>query len=325
MIKKATFLQTRETNPYKNLALEEYLMTSCGEDECILYLWQNRKTVVIGRNQNCWKECDIKKLEKDGGYLVRRLSGGGAVYHDMGNLNFTFLVRRNNYDLDRQIEVIKQAACLLGIRAEKTGRNDITVDGMKFSGNAFYKTGDFCYHHGTLLVNADKAQMAEYLTVSAEKLRSKGVDSVPSRVGNLSEFCSGLTVDVLSAKLKEAFGMVYGLTVEDYALAEAAAGALHENQRKFMSWQWKYGQSGPFQKEIEQRFSWGDIQVQFDVKDGIIRSANVYSDAMDVEWVQSLGKSLTGCRYFSEDVCSLIGDFPEKIKRDLTAFFTDRI
>ena len=135
MITKASFLLTQETNPYKNLALEEFLLMNCQPGECILYLWQNRNTVVIGRNQNCWKECNVSQLEKDGGFLVRRLSGGGAVYHDMGNLNFTFLVRKEDYNVDRQMNVIIRAMQLLGIHAEKTGRNDITADGRKFSGN----------------------------------------------------------------------------------------------------------------------------------------------------------------------------------------------
>lgn len=109
------------TNPYYNLAEEEYLTQHVKAGECILFLWQNRRSVVIGRNQNCWKECSVEKLEKDGGYLVRRLSGGGAVFHDLGNLNFTFMVRKEDYNLPRQMEVILTAVRSLGIPAEKMG------------------------------------------------------------------------------------------------------------------------------------------------------------------------------------------------------------
>ena len=151
MIQQIQYVISKGTNPYENIALEEYLLQRVSENTCILYLWQNKNTVVIGRNQNCWKECKVTALEEDGGYLARRLSGGGAVFHDLGNLNFTFLVRKVDYDVDRQLEVILTACRMLGIHAEKTGRNDITVDGKKFSGNAFYKTEESCYHHGTLL------------------------------------------------------------------------------------------------------------------------------------------------------------------------------
>ena len=125
-----------------------------------MYLWQNRHTVVIGKNQNCWKECKVNSLENDGGYLVRRLSGGGAVFHDMGNLNFTFMVRQPDYDVEKQQGVILRAVQMLGIHGERTGRNDITVDGRKFSGNAFLQVGEQCYHHGTIMLNANTEDMS---------------------------------------------------------------------------------------------------------------------------------------------------------------------
>lgn len=214
MINRLIWLETDNTYPYRNLAMEEYMTNHVPDGTCILFLWQNRHTVVIGRNQNCWKECRVNFLEEEGGYLVRRLSGGGAVFHDLGNLNFTFIVRKPDYDVDRQLQVILEAVRRLGIQAEKTGRNDITVEGRKFSGNAFYQTGDCCYHHGTLLVHADKENMSRYLNVPREKLASKGVSSVKSRVANLDEFCPGLTVDRVKAALAEAFSQVYGQVAE---------------------------------------------------------------------------------------------------------------
>lgn len=155
MIEKISYIESREFCPYQNLAVEEYLLFHCDKNECILYLWQNRNSVVIGRNQNIWNECLVSKLEEENGFPVRRLSGGGTVYHDLGNLNFTFLVRKENYDINKQLDVILKAVKKLGIHAEKSGRNDILVHGHKFSGNAFYEQDDYCYHHGTLMVHVD--------------------------------------------------------------------------------------------------------------------------------------------------------------------------
>ena len=155
MSKRLTVIEGISTSPYENLALEEWLLNHVAADEVILYLWQNQHTVVIGKNQNAWKECNITTLEADGGHLARRLSGGGAVYHDLGNLNFTFLAQKENYDVSKQTDVILNALAALGIVAEKSGRNDILVDGRKISGNAFYDHKGRCYQHGTLLLNVD--------------------------------------------------------------------------------------------------------------------------------------------------------------------------
>ena len=194
MLHTLSVLTAEGTDPRRNLALEATLLHQVRPGEEILYLWQNQRTVVIGRNQLATNECRIQALEADGGHLVRRLSGGGAVYHDLGNLNFTFLTCRRDYDVTRQTEVILQAVRALGIPAERNGRNDLTVDGQKFSGHAYYQTGDQCYHHGTLMVSVDLAPLEGYLNVSPLKLQAKGVASVRARVGNLADFCPGLTI-----------------------------------------------------------------------------------------------------------------------------------
>ena len=198
------------TEPYRNLAVERYLLEHTPAGSVTLYLWQNKNTVVIGRNQNPWAECNMTQLRRDGGHLVRRLSGGGAVYHDSGNLNFTFLTDARTYNLARQLEVIIGALKSLGINAEKSGRNDILVDGRKVSGNAFYTSGGKKYHHGTLLIDVKTDEMAKYLTVSPLKLQAKGVSSVKSRVLNLKEVCPSLTVPVLQNALVRSFAEIYG-------------------------------------------------------------------------------------------------------------------
>ncbi|WP_333861506.1 lipoate--protein ligase [Clostridium sp.] len=322
MIEKLFFIRGNGTYPYENLALEEYLTFHVGDGECILYLWQNRNTVVIGRNQNVWKECRVLELENDGGYLVRRLSGGGAVYHDLGNLNFTFAVRKNNYNVDMQLQVIIEAVGKLGINAEKTGRNDITVEGRKFSGNAFYKSGDFCYHHGTLLMDVNTEEMSKYLNVSKEKLQSKGVNSVKSRVINLKELCPTITTDVMCEKLVESFGEVYRLKPEKFNKACIDKQQLEILKEKFKSWQWKYGRKLQFHHEMNARFDWGDIQLQFQVQGGRIKLLNVFSDAMDEELILRIPKMFIGCLYeekLLKDVLdeNFTGEFERVVARDI--------
>lgn len=193
-----------------------------------MYLWQNERTVVIGKNQNSFKECQVDRLMAEGGHLARRLSGGGAVFHDLGNLNFTFCVRRDDYDVRRQLGVLIRALGKLGITARLSGRNDVTVDGRKVSGNAFYRNGDFCYHHGTILVDADMEMMGRYLNVSAQKLRSNGVSSVRSRVINLTDCVSPgktVTVEMVRRAMLEAFAEIYGNGGSGRAAARAVTAA----------------------------------------------------------------------------------------------------
>ena len=216
------------TDPYENLALERHLLERVEAGACVLYLWQNENTVVIGRNQNPWAECRTALLAEEGGHLARRLSGGGAVFHDLGNLNFTFLVQKPDYDVDRQTQVLLRACRSLGVPAERSGRNDLLAQGRKFSGHAFYAHEGRCYHHGTLLVAADLERMGRYLRPSAAKLRSKGVPSVRARVANLREFLPGLGVEDMAEQLEQAFSAVYGLEARPLPLEALDRARLEE-------------------------------------------------------------------------------------------------
>ncbi len=327
MIHRCRYVITSQTDPYQNLALEEHLLSTVAPGEIILYLWQNRHTVVIGRNQNAWKEVRVPDLKKDFGHLVRRLSGGGAVYHDLGNLNFTFLVGQDDYDVARQTEVILQAVRSFNIQAERTGRNDITVDGRKFSGNAFYKSGGNAYHHGTLLVSVDMDNLARYLNVPQQKLESKGVASVRARVVNLAELCPSLTMDALKEALVKALGDVYGaqpqvLPPERINEATVAAG-----REKFAAWDWIFGRPIPFTWEGEARFPWGGIQLQFSVEAGRVKECAVYSDALDETLIQSLPGLLRGCAFNGLALAQAVAPIKAQsveIGNDLIAFLTSQ-
>lgn len=311
-LNKLSYLISDSTYPYHNIALEEYLLRHVEKGECILYLWQNRKTVVIGCNQNPWKECRTEALEKAGGFLARRLSGGGAVFHDLGNLNFTFLVREGDYSAERQSEVILRAVQSFGIPAAKNGRNDLTVDGKKFSGNAFYKSGEFCYHHGTIMVHVDKEDVGKFLNVSQEKLKSKGVDSVKSRVVNLTEYVPELSIERMQEALVRAFGEVFEgkpvlLPGERISEAEFRAGI-----EKFSSWEWKYGRKIPFQHEVLRKFPWGEVLIQLNVTEGIVKQAVVWSDGLDIAFPQTASQLLKGTRYNSADWDALLGKLEDE-------------
>lgn len=297
MITHTAYVESRGTDPYRNLALEEYLFSRCGENEAILYLWQNQNTVVIGRNQNAWKECQISRIEEAGAVIARRLSGGGAVYHDLGNLNFTFLVRKENYDLKKQLEVILKAVQKLGIQAEASGRNDILVEGRKFSGNAFHEHKGRCYHHGTLMVDVRLDELNQYLNVSEKKLESKGIASVRSRVANLRDYLPELTIEELKAALRETFEEVYGCRSRQLGPEDLDQQEIDGLYEKYASWDWIYGRKFEFQYEVSERFGWGQLDIQFEVDSGMITDVAVYSDSLKPGMIERLPDSLKNIRY----------------------------
>ena len=294
MIRTTRILTTACNDPHRNLALEEALLTSLPEGQAVLYLWQNRHTVVIGAGQNAFAECRIALLESEGGTLARRSSGGGAVYHDMGNLNFSFIVPREDYDVSRQLKVILEAVRALGVAAEPSGRNDLTAEGRKFSGNAFRVLKDAALHHGTLLVNVDMGLIGRYLNVSKDKLQAKGVKSVPSRVVNLSELSPAVTVDAMHRAVVDAFSKEYGPApverADDLPLEETLLA-------RYQSEGWNYGKAPEGGLSLATRFPWGGVEVNATVSDGRLLGVRVFTDAMDETLSEKLSTRLEGCPY----------------------------
>ena len=239
--------------------------------------------------------------------MVRRLSGGGAVYHDLGNLNFTFLIGKEDYHVPRQLDVILYALRQLGIEAQKSGRNDLDANGRKFSGNAFYESGGHCYHHGTLMIDVDREMLGKYLQVSAAKLASKGVASVQSRVVNLKELRPELTKEKLEQALVDAMQVVYGHQAQSYPQAWLDEEKIAAYEAQFRSDAWRFGQRIPFTWETEHRFPWGSFQLQCQVNYGKIQQAVIYSDAMDAKLIEKMAAQLADCAFNSKAMAQRMG------------------
>lgn len=284
-----------------NLARDGYFLENNKKGDVILYFYVNKNAVIIGRNQNAWKECSIANMDADGVQLVRRHSGGGAVFHDNGNLNFSFITDEKHYDLNRQMRVILNAVSKLGLKAELSGRNDITIDGKKFSGNAFSLAKGNRSHHGTILVNADLTKLSNYLCVSKEKMRSRGIDSVRARVCNICELSSGLTVEAMRRLVIESFIEEYGAASE-YVFDGTALAEVEERRERLASWEWRFGKTPQFDFETDKRFSFGDTQIYFNSRNGVIRETKVYSDCLDTELTTEIENALTGVHFRKEEI-----------------------
>ena len=295
----------RSVDPWHNLAFEELLFNE-NRGEGVLYLWQNKNTVVIGRNQNAWRECRAELLEAEGGKLARRSSGGGAVFHDLGNLNFTFVFPKERYDLTRQCGVIAAALRPFGIEAQLSGRNDLILPGgEKFSGNAFRHSASTSVQHGTLLVAVDMEKLGRYLNPSPLKLEAKGISSVRSRVKNLSQCAPQLTVPLLTEALAEAFVREYG-PAEPFLEEDADPALLKPLEEKYASWDWRYGQAPAFNARLEKRFSWGEIQILLFCREGHIETARVYTDALDETLAERAEYALTGLPFRSDSLAEAL-------------------
>ena len=311
MIRRTACLIARGTDPYRNLAIEKHLMDTLPEETAILYLWQNSHTIVVGRNQNPWYECKVDAFWESGGRIVRRLSGGGAVYHDLGNLNFTFIVPKTEFDVPKQLSVIRLAVGSFGLEAYHSGRNDLLIGDRKFSGNAFYKAGHSAYHHGTLLINCDMGVLASYLTANRSKLQAHGVQSVASRVVNLAALNPDVTVDALERELYRAFTAVYQHSpalLDEMMLDQRTLATI---TAQFADPDWIYPESLPYTFTVDERFPWGSVTVKLLVENGVIRHAKLFTDAMEAGLFTLLEQALTGCPYL---ISAINGRFHQKLE-----------
>ncbi|MCE0800989.1 lipoate--protein ligase LplA [Buttiauxella sp. S04-F03] len=325
-------------DPWFNLAVEECIFRQMPATQRVLFLWRNADTVVIGRAQNPWKECNTRRMEEDNVRLARRSSGGGAVFHDLGNTCFTFMAGKPEYDKSVSTAIVVNALDSLGISATASGRNDLevaTAEGpRKVSGSAYKETMDRGFHHGTLLLNADLSRLANYLNPDEKKLKAKGITSVRGRVANLSDLLPGLTHEQICDAVCESFFAWYGERVEAEHISPDALPDLPgfaETFARQSSWEWNFGQAPAFSHLLDQRFSWGGVELHFDVEKGHITRTQIFTDSLNPAPLEALAARLQGCVYRSDMLqqqCeTLIADFPEQEMelRELSAWIAQTV
>jgi lipoate-protein ligase A len=299
-----------EHDPAVNLALEEYILRHAQTEEDLVLFYINAPSIIIGRHQNTLEEINRDYVEQHAIHVVRRLSGGGAVYHDLGNLNFSFITAahpENFRNFKKFTDPVIRGLEKLGVPAELSGRNDILVDGRKISGNAQYISKGRMVSHGTLLFSSDLSHVSEALHVQAGKITSKGIKSVRSRVANISEFLSSpMPIEAFRAYLLAhlfegtAEPPTFPLTEQDWAGVHLLAA------ERYRSWEWTYGHSPDFNVQKRERFSGGEIDARLDVHQGVIQTVKFYGDYFAKDESDGLEQLLTGVRYSREELYAVL-------------------
>lgn len=306
------FLTCESTDPYFNLAAEEALLSV---SESVIRLWQNDPAIIVGRHQNTYAEVNAAAVDRSGIKVVRRLTGGGAVYHDHGNLNFTFIVPDDHskigFDFSVFTKPVIRALARLGINAELSGRNDLVIAGKKFSGNAQAKIQEKILHHGTLLFNTDLDQMAGLLTVSREKFQSHAVESVRSRVVNIAECLpeKSLVKDLSSFREFLAEDLIRTCHAEKRSFDESLLDRIAKLQtEKYSTRNWNYGQSPRCDYRSKKRFSWGELEVMIAIDKGIMTNVAFYGDFFGDREPDRLAQKMIGLPYEKNPIMSSISE-----------------
>jgi len=328
MEKKLKIYVSNTFDPWFNLATEDYIFNDMDPNQCVLFLWRNSETVVIGRFQNPWRECDVKRMEQDEIKLARRQSGGGAVFHDLGNTNFTFMSGTALFSKSDNNAIICNALKRFGVTAEPSGRNDIVVAGKKISGSAFKEKKDRAFHHGTLLIDVNLGKLKNYLTPDMRKLAAKGVESVRARVTNLVELNSEIKHETLSQAIIEEFCSFYGEQVEVEVLDHQSLlkiPSLQTYYEQLKDWDWRFGRTPEFSHLIERRFDWGGISLHLDVVAGRIRDFKIFSDALDIDFIELLQKALQGCPYRFNVIQETLSVIQHPFIKDVIQMFEEEV
>lgn len=304
------YIVNTSNDPAYNVALEAYAFQKLTDIDEIFILWINEPAIIIGRHQNTIQEINKEFIDKNGIHVVRRLSGGGAVYHDLNNLNYTIIsnnTQEGAFDFQTFSKPVIDTLAKLGVKAEFTGRNDLEINGQKFAGNAqaYYKGR--MMHHGCLLFDVDMSVLGQALKVSKDKIESKGIKSVRARVTNIVDHLSDkITVqefsDAILAQMKEEYPEMDEYVLSDAELSEIQA--MRDNQ--FATWDWTYGKAPEYTIERGVRYPAGKITTYANVENSTIKSVKIFGDFFGVKPVDDIEKMLEGVRYDYKDVLAAL-------------------
>lgn len=296
-----------------NMAMEEYIINSMPMDDYLTF-YIHDPAIIIGQHQNTIEEINQEYVNEKGIQVQRRLSGGGAVYHDHGNLNFSFIVRgtvENVNDFDVLTRPVVKTLEKMGIKAELSGRNDLLIDGKKFSGNAQFFSKGKLLQHGTILFNSEMSELGKALKVKELKIESKGIKSVRSRVTNIMDYLEdkSFTIDQFKDLLIKTIGEIYPL--EEYTLTEEDLKNIQELvDTKFSTWEWNYGKSPKFNVTKTEKFPFGIVDAKINVLKGVISEIRIFGDFFVRQEIGVLEKALTGVKYTKEDVLKALEGLP---------------
>lgn len=304
------------TDPRLNLAIEYYLLNDVQLDEPILLFYINEPSIIIGRNQNAYEEVNRDYVEQNNIHVVRRLSGGGAVYHDFGNLSFCFITKDdgNSFrNFQKFTEPVINALHKIGVEgAELKGRNDLLINGQKFSGNAMYSKNGRMTAHGTIMFDSEIDAVVKALKPKKEKLESKGIKSVRSRVTNIKPFMSDEFQYMSTKQFRERLLLnIYDVDsvekAKEYKLTEKDWEKIDEFSKEYTgNWEWNYGRSPDFDIEHGQRFAIGSVDVKLNVEKGIIKEVKIYGDFFGLGEISDVEEILTGTKYDAKEIAAAL-------------------
>lgn len=312
------YIKNNDNRPQYNLALEEYVFTQLEQFDEIFLLWINEPSIIVGKNQNTIEEINLDYTKENNIHVVRRLSGGGAVYHDLGNLNYTITSKGNNtvaFNFEEFTKPVLEVLSELGVEAKFTGRNDIVIGEQKFCGNAQYMSKDKVLHHGAMLFDVDLTVLTNALKVSKDKIESKGIKSVRSRVTNIIEHLEDkITVEDFKELLLNHMMEIYD--IEEYILTYEDKKNIEKlMDERYNTWEWNFGSSPEFNIHKAERFTGGKVETKIDVDGGIIKNIKFYGDFFGVKDITDIENKLEGIKYKEEDIKATLSEI------DLPSYF----